>query len=762
MEAVRGWLLVALLVALLAAGCSQREYPPPTYVGRAACAKCHKKEQELWAGSHHDLAMQPATAETVLGNFEEATFEHEGVESRFFKKDGAFFVHTDGPDGKLHDYEIKYTFGFTPLQQYLVEFPGGRLQALSICWDARPKAEGGQRWFHLYPGESIPHDDELHWTGRRQNWNYTCADCHSTNLQKNYDAKTDTYKTQWSEIDVSCEACHGPGSQHVAWADDGGEASDPDKKLTVTFGGPGEWSFVSGAPIATRSPPLASHVQVDTCARCHSRRTTMHEWHPGDLFLDAHRPELLVDPLYHADGQIREEVYVFGSFSQSKMYAGGVTCSDCHDPHSLKPRAKGNALCAQCHDKAVYDTKNHHFHEAGKPGTLCIECHMPTKRYMVVDPRLDHSMRVPRPDLSAKTGTPNACNLCHDDRSAKWAADAVASWYPESRRDLHFGEVFHLVRIDAAGASAKLERVARDKRWAPIVRATALAELPDVGNPRVAPPAPRMATLREGVEDPSPLVRLGALQGLQSIAPRYRVALALPLIRDPVRMVRVEAARALAPVAANILGPERGPLERALQEYVESQQWNADQMFGRFNLGLFFGDLGQQERAVAEYRAALVLDPRSVRAYANLADLYRSQRQDDEGEKVLRQGLAMVPGSGELHHALGLLLVRKKNMGDALPHLRKGAELTPANPRFSYVYAVALQSVGKVGQAITLLEKAHETNPRDRSLLVLLVSYLQGEKRLDRAIYYARKLVILVPEDGGARQLLRRLEQQRR
>jgi hypothetical protein len=177
-----------------------------------ACAACHAKENAAWQGSRHRAAMQVADAKTMLGNFNGARFTYAGVTSTFSKRDGKFLVRTDGPDGKLHDYEARYTFGVDPLQQYLIEVPDGRLQALSIAWDVERK-----RWFHLYPKERVDSADELHWTRPSQNWNYMCADCHSTALRKNYDAVADRFRTQWSEISVGCEACHGPGSAHVAW-----------------------------------------------------------------------------------------------------------------------------------------------------------------------------------------------------------------------------------------------------------------------------------------------------------------------------------------------------------------------------------------------------------------------------------------------------------------------------------------------------------------------------------------------------------------
>ena len=248
-----------------------------SFVGSRSCAGCHKGAFLDWSGSDHDLAMQEVTQATVLGDFDNTTFTARGVTSRFFRKDGDFYVNTEGPDGKLQDYRIDYTFGAYPLQQYLIAFPAGRRQVLGFGWDARPKKEGGQRWFSLYPDERIAPDDILHWTGINQNWNYMCADCHSTNLRRNFDRENDRYETTWSEIDVSCEACHGPGSKHVAWAKAGNTADAsqiPSKGLEVAFGERKDiqWKRMEGAATAVRSaPPATFRAEVETCARCAER-----------------------------------------------------------------------------------------------------------------------------------------------------------------------------------------------------------------------------------------------------------------------------------------------------------------------------------------------------------------------------------------------------------------------------------------------------------------------------------------------------------
>ena len=455
-----------------------------TYVGGAACRGCHEKAFEAWQGSHHDLAMQAASDKTVLGNFDNAKLAYAGTTSTFFKRDGKFFVNTDGPDGKLADYELKYTFGVTPLQQYLIEFPDGRMQALSIAWDARPKGAGGQRWFHLYPGEKVTHKDPLHWTKPSQNWNFMCADCHSTNLRKGYDEAANRFKTTWSEMNVACEACHGPGSSHLAWAKKEGDWKRLDasgKGLAVALDERRgvSWAMNAETGNASRSRPRETAREIEVCARCHARRSQI-----SDDYVHG-RPmgdTLIVSPiengLYWPDGQMRDEVYNHGSFAQSRMFAKGVTCSDCHDPHSLKLRAPGNGVCAQCHLPSKYDTPAHHHHQTGSKGAACAACHMPTTTYMVVDPRHDHSMRIPRPDLSVKLGTPNACTNCHADRKAQWAADAVQKWYGHTPGGYQaFGEAFAAALRQAPDARSQLMKIAGDATQPAIVRASALERL---------------------------------------------------------------------------------------------------------------------------------------------------------------------------------------------------------------------------------------------------------------------------------------------
>ncbi len=749
------------------------------FVGGPACVECHESEAAAWTGSHHDLAMQEASEETVLGDFADAVFTYFGETYRFFRRDGGFLVEVISPDGAPQEYEIVYAFGVDPLQQYLIRFPGGRLQALGVAWDARPAVEEGQRWFHLYPDEEIASDDVLHWTRLAQNWNYMCAECHSTNLEKGYVLAEDRYETSWAEIDVSCEACHGPGSRHAAWARErGADVSDPDEKARGQTGDPApglsaaeiglvvelstaeaDWVFDPGAAIARKTGSVSS-AQVDACGRCHARRSVIAaSYEHGRPLMDTHLPATLDEGLYHPDGQIDEEVYVYGSFLQSRMFAAGVTCTDCHDAHSLELHAAGNALCGRCHLPEAYDVQEHHFHAPDSIGAQCVECHMPSKTYMVVDPRRDHSFRAPRPDLSLSIGVPNACTECHADRSAEWAAGIVAEWYApeeiaeETESGAHYGIPLAAAREGRPLGVEALPRLVDDSALPAIVRATAADLL--VRHP--SPPS-LLATAR-ALGDADPLVRAAAVRGMEAVEPDRRLNLVAPLLTDGALAVRIEAGRVLAPVPPELLTPaQRVELDRAIGEYVEAQLANADHPSAHVNLALLEANRRNLAAAERELRTAIRLGPHYVPAYVNLADVYRVLGRDAEGETLLREALELLPGEAALHHTLGLVYARLERWDEALAELALAVEAATENARFAFVYGIALNSAGRSAEAVEVLRASLDRAPWDRDLLIGLATIHRDLGQLDAALGYARRLVEAWPEDTAARRLLSEFE----
>lgn len=727
------------------------------YVGRQDCAECHKKEHSLFQHSDHDMAMDEANESTVLGDFNNISFTHFGVTSRFYKKENSYYVYTEGPDGEMTEFEISYTFGIKPLQQYLIKFPKGAYQCLSIAWDTRPKDEGGQRWFHLYNDERIPSDDILFWTHTAHNWNYMCSECHSTNVKKDYDFETRSYNTTWNEIDVSCESCHGPGSTHVDWANkvDEGASPDvyPDLGLVVRLKDTDNatWVFDPDSTTARRSVPRESDELVQMCARCHSRRSVItEEYYHGGSLLETHWPSLLDEGSYFADGQIQDEVYVYGSFLQSKMYQSGVVCKDCHEPHSGKVYVDGNALCYRCHIATEYGTRQHHFHDPAKEGASCAECHMHERTYMILDPRRDHSIRIPRPDLSDKLGTPNACNQCHTDSSNQWSADYMTEWYGDRIFNKeHYGEVFWAGRKAYPEALPKLIKLADNIENAPMVRATAISLLGNYTDQSID------QLFTKTIKDKDPLIRHSTLTVIHNSGVSSTIQLILNSLDDPIRLVRIMAANALTRFSQDEIPADKRELyKRNLDEYKKSLMINADHPNTHVNFGNLYLNLGDIAKAEASYREAIRIEPGLVTAYINLADLYRRLKKDDEGEKLLKSALERYPELAAIHYALGLLKIRQEKHTEAMKYLKNAAILAPEEAHYSYVYGIGLNSMQQPDKAIAFLVSALKDHPYDREILYILTTLnIEQENRAD-AENYASKLIEYYPKDPNYQQLI--------
>jgi tetratricopeptide (TPR) repeat protein len=675
------------------------------YVGSERCAPCHKAAFDKWKGSHHELAMQAARPGTVLGDFDDATFPLRGKTWKFFRRGEKFMVLAEGPDQALHEYEIAYTFGVDPLQQYLVPFPGGRLQCLSVAWDTRAR-----RWFFLYPGKDIPPTDWLHWTRQAQNWNAMCADCHSTAVRKRYDATTDRYRTTWSEIMVGCEACHGPGSLHAAWADQPAMARPP----------------VENYALLTRTSGISNRELVDLCAPCHSRRAQIADQGvPGTPLLDRYLPVLLNPGTFHADGQILDEDYEYHSFIQSKMYANNVSCRDCHDVHSGKRLKEGNQLCTGCHRADTYDTEAHHFHKkvfkgASSAGALCVSCHMPGQNYMVVHFRRDHSLRVPRPDLSAALGTPNACNAagCHADRSVMWAVGKCDTWYGKKRKP-HYGTSLAAGIGGRPGAERELAQLAQDPLRPAIARATALAFLTRY------PGEETHAAMERGLTDEDALVRHTAAGKLAPADPSRLAKALAPLLKDPARAVRAEAAVRLAELPAELLSPaQREAQSAALAEYADIQRYMSDMPSGPYNLANLEMVQGRYAEAEQHYRRALAIDDQFVAARSNLALLLSRLGRNSEAAVLLREVVAAQPGDAVAAFNLGLLLAEEGKTTEAERSLRAALKADPGMASAAYNLAVLI-AARRPAEALALSRRAAESRP-DEPKYAWTMAYYQA------------------------------------
>jgi len=726
-------------------------YNQPQYTGGESCIECHRIEFDLWKGSDHDLAMTHATDETVLGDFNDATFEFEGEQHRFYKKENKFFVWTSGPDGKMGEFEISYTFGYRPLQQYLIAFEGGRLQCLPLTWDT-DKGE----WYHLvdtvYSGQNIEHTNWLHWTNQAQNWNGMCADCHSTNLIKGYDFEADTFHTTWTDINVHCEACHGAGSEHLKWAKLPEMARLADESL--------------GLLVQTRD--LDNRTYVDRCARCHARRSVFSDF-PGytaDL-LDYMAPTLLVEPYYFPDGQILEEDYVYASFTHSKMYMTDIKCNDCHNAHSLKlveEAVTANDLCLQCHRSDIYDTYDHHFHkkagEAGEAleagnkiydvgsGALCVNCHMPGRYYMGVDFRRDHSLGIPRPDMTMTIGSPNACNDCHSENTAEWANKYIDLWYGLKRRP-HFGTVFAAARQADTSAISGLIKIALDELYPQIVRATAIYELEKYDDESA-----RQAVIYS-LSDPESIIRHQAVQSYFPLSGDEMLTTLSPILNDPVKAVRMQAAFRMSSIPVeNMDSSLLREFYESLTEYRQAMEFTGEFAASRHNLGVIYQNLGMFEKAEENFLAAISIDDEFYPSMANLSISYNMQGKNDEAEILLRDMIKKFPQYPDAHYSLGLLLAEKGKYEESLESLIQASELMPENPRIWYNLAMLHQYFGNTVQFMVAMDNALSLDPQNFDFLYSMADHYYKTENFDMVTEIANEIIKYHPDSPIGPQLL--------
>ncbi len=705
----------------------------PAFIGAARCAECHAQAFRAWQGSHHDLAM--AGPEAIVGEIGGPPLEHAGERWSVERTGDAVFVRHEDAAGEVDRRRVVASFGVEPLQQLLVEGEAGRLHAWPIAWDARPAAEGGQRWYGLGEDASAPPlGDPLHRDGPAYEWNSQCAACHSTALTKGYDEAAHAFDTQSAEIDVACEACHGPGSQHAALAR-AGEASAWALPVRFEAWAEGAWRRSEGMRIAARVEERDHDAQLEVCAPCHSRRSVLLDPPPvGAAFLDGHSPRLLEPGLYFDDGQIADEVYVWGSFQQSRMAAAGVRCSDCHDPHTLAPRREGNALCTGCHASDAFDVPSHRGHPGkggaarAESGRACVDCHMPSRTYMGVDARRDHSFPMPRPTRSAALAAPDPCLACHADRSAAWASAAIADWRGDQPDKPHWAD--HLVDGGAARPPAEA--------WLDVARASDATDFVRGGAwRRVAFEAlelPAVAELALRVREGGDLERLG----LVDLALRYenpaRARLLLPMLGDPRRAIRIAAAEALSRSGLESLAPaDRSRLARALREYRTAQEANAERPESQTNQALLAAAYGDLAEARAILDRVIARAPYFVPARVNRADLARAEGDETTALAQLEEAVRLTPEDARVRRAYGFALHRAGDLRGALAQLEQAQRDAPGDPDGVLAYALALDGLGDREGALDQLGQAFERGLERPALYDAFVSMALESGRIDRA-----------------------------
>jgi predicted CXXCH cytochrome family protein len=685
---------------------------PATMVDEQQCQGCHSEQVKDWQGSHHQLAMQAANAETVLGDFNNVTFKAEKEITRFFRNDSGFWVNTPGIDGQNADFKVAYTFGIAPLQQYLIEVGEGRLQALGVAWDSEKN-----RWFHLYPGQGVNFKNPLHWSKPSQNANFMCVECHTTGFKRNFEAASNSFNSQWNSLGVGCQACHGPASNHVQWA---GQKTD---------------LIHHGFDVDLKDKNAT--VEIETCARCHARRAPLGDgFTVGKRLMDDYLPSVLTRELYELDGKIKDEVFEHGSFLQSKMFDKGVRCSNCHNPHSTELKAPGNAVCLQCHNSAGktsvegvdgkglqaknYDSSEHTRHAMGQPGSQCVDCHMPGKFYMGNDLRHDHSFSIPNPERAQKLGTPDACLTCHQGKAGDKVTAQFKLWSASSAAQApRYDESLWLIRNGQPGAADALYTQLQRSNLPPIQRATLLAELP------LYPSEQALKLATQDLRHADPQVRESAVRAISAfLPPAERAPLLAPLLGDPVKAVRIVAARDLLGVSRNNgLGAAQANWNAAIAEYEAVQKSLLERAEANLNLAMLYQASGRTAEVEGLLRSALQRDPDFYPALVTLVQWLEGNGRGAEAQKLLGDSLKQHPDAALLQHTQGLSLIRAGKSAEAMAPLKKAAELEPQNAQYGYVLAVALHESGKVDEACALLEGLLKVQPANRNARLSLIQW---------------------------------------
>ncbi|WP_448551109.1 multiheme c-type cytochrome [Thalassotalea montiporae] len=693
----------------------------------ADCQSCHRQQYQDWLSSDHRQAMQPANRNTVKGDFNNAHATHYQLSARFYQKGGEYWAElTKQEQAEEHSqinqaeqaqhYQFAYTFGHYPLQQYLVKTANGKMQVFPFAWDSRAAEQGGQRWFHIYQeanteqsAEQITEHDRLHWLQPLQNWNGMCADCHSDGFQRNYNAQKDSFDSKWQADNVGCQSCHA-GYQQAHPKVNPQVQAKVQSNDSINSKDVGSWQR-NQLPTAHWQGTAREASDMWNCFACHSLRTPLTDgFSANEHYLNQFSPSLLNAPLYHADGQIKEEVYVMGSFLQSKMYHQGVQCVDCHNPHSGKVKINGNGLCLQCHSPQVFNDKTHHGHSDNSQGSQCVNCHMPTTTYMGVDARRDHSFKVPNPELAKQFDTPLACLTCHPAQNADWAQIKIASWQADSVKSSQKAAKHQLTFDYAsfiAGKASHPERLARlldDPQLSAIQKASLLAQLPLLTQ---SLPGNWLAGY---LQHESPLIRMAAanLGALLSASDKQRYM--LPVLADQFKAVRIAALSSL--LGTHIPAAYAKQYAQVFNELSTAQAQVAWRGEGRVNIALRQLALGQTEQAINQLTQAIAIDPYFEASYINLADIYRNLAKVNEEVEIYQQGLAVLPKSATLHYAMALSWVRQQQYRQALTSLAQATQLAPNEDQYHYTYALALEKVAGRPEALSYVQQALVSLPQ--------------------------------------------------
>ena len=701
------------LLSAPASSLAQQDSPKAEkgYLGSSKCRSCHEKFYQLWAPSHHGLAMQPYTEAFAEANLKPQLEEIVIGKTRYraVTDEGPGFV-VESESGNQKKYPILHVLGGKNVYYFLAALEKGRLQTLPVAYDVNK-----QQWFDT-AASGVRHfpdrtDEAVHWTDREYTFNTSCYGCHVSQLVKNYDLKTDSYNTQWQEPGINCEACHGPAEEHVrVCTEEGPENAPVDLKLDTV----------------TRSRGFTAHQVDSACSTCHAKGMPItNKFIPGDSFFQHSDLVTLESPDYYPDGRDLGENYTITSWRMSPcIQSEELDCISCHTSSGrFRFKDTPNDACTSCHPEKEKDFQAHTHHE--KSDVHCIQCHMPMTNFAGMN-RSDHSMRPPMPSATIQFKSPNACNFCHENKDAKWADEHVRQWHQEDYQKpvLEIAALIDQARkenwTNLSDMLAYLQRKDKDEIFANSL----IRLLRGNGDDRIGRV---LAQLLEN--DPSPLIRSSAADGLELYLSETTVPVLAAATKDPFRLVRVRAIPSLAAVPEQMIPADlRKPVQNASAEYIKAMGSRPDDAMAHYNLGNYYADKKKPQQAIECYETSIKLQDGLILPYVNSSLAYNQLGDNATAAERLKKAIAIEPNSDAAHLNLGMLYGEMGQYEKAIDEFRTTFKLNPQSAAAAYNLCVLLAEKDPP-QAISWAKKACQLQPNNARYAYTLAFYLHQAKR---------------------------------
>jgi len=712
------------------------------YSGSVSCRECHERFYTLWSTSHHGLAMQPITSDFIQN---QVTFDQDAIfmENAYYKaikKDTSLFIR-ELKDGVTTDYKALWALGGKNVYYFLTDCEGGRLQTLPLAYDLK------KGWYNN-PESAVRHfpnmehggllDSAVSWKDRQYTFNTSCYGCHVSQLENNFDLATNTYQTRWKEAGINCETCHGPCAEHIKVCREAGEGKVPeDLKIIVT---------------STFTPEQHNA----SCAPCHAKmRPITASYLAGDRYFDNYDLITLENHDFYPDGRDLGENYTMtGWHMNSCQQNSNLHCVTCHTSSGRyrfksDDLSESNKACTTCHEDNGKNYEQHTHHQINDKSPKCIDCHMPMTRFgnMI---RSDHSFRPPMPATSLRFKSPNACNICHNDKTAVWANQKVTLWKGENyqKETLYIGSLVEDARNGEWKRLDEMLQVIETNKYGEVYTNSLIRLLTDCDNPKKWP------ILIGGLKLDSPLSRSSAALGLSGYLNEEAKIALFNSAKDDYRLVRLAAAQSLAIFSQDSFTPEQMKLfSQVNAEFEKSVLSRPDDWSAYYNLGNHYQNTGKISQALSAYETSMKIYPEAIMPLINSSFLYSVSGDQVKAEAILRKALIVEPLNEAANLNFGLLMAELNKMDEAEIAFRTVLKVNEKNATAAYNLSIIV-STKDLNESCVLSKKAMNASPDDPKFAYTYAYFLYQNKKQSEAIAQLEKTIKRFPDHLSSISLL--------